>query len=414
VAAALAFGRGQGLEISVRGGGHNFSGVAVVEAGLMIDLSPMRAVTVDPAQRRARCGGGTTWAELDAATQVYGLAVTGGYVSHTGVGGLTLGGGIGWLIRKTGLTCDNLVSAEVVTADGDVLKASTQENADLFWALRGGGGNFGVVTSFEFALHDVGPLAHLGMFFWSLADSGQALKSVRELLPTLPDDMGVMVGGMSAPAEPFVPEQHHLAPGFALWLASFTSTEQLDSMAEQVRCTLPPLFELLTPIPYTELQKLVDASQPWGSFAYEKGLYLDDLSDDAIAVMVEHLPQKASPTSSIAMFPLAGAYRRVRDEDTAFGGRRSARFMVTIGAPCPTAELLGADRPWVRAFWEALLPHAPGVASYVNFMAEYEDDRVRAAYGAEKYDRLAHIKTRYDPNNVFHLNANIKPALIAT
>ena len=310
VAAAIAFGREQGLEISVRGGGHNFAGVAVVEAGLMISLAPMRWVTVDPSRRLVRCGGGASWAEVDAATQEYGLAVTGGYVSHTGVGGLTLGGGIGWLTRKLGLTCDNLVSVEMVTADGDVLSVSADEHPDLFWAVRGGGGNFGVATTFEFRLHEVGPMAQLGLFFWGI-DQGEApLKFARELLKTLPDEMGVFFAGMSAPPEPFVPEEHHFAHGFAVFVVSFTASDELSSLVARIDETLPPLFQFVTPIPYVELQKIQDESQAWGSFAYEKGLYLDDLSDEAIATMVEHLPQKASPTSVIGMFPLGGAYAR--------------------------------------------------------------------------------------------------------
>ena len=229
-------GREQRLEISVRGGGHNFAGVAVVEAGLIISLAPMRWVTVDPSHRLVRCGGGASWAEVDAATQEYGLAVTGGYVSHTGVGGLTLGGGIGWLTRKLGLTCDNLVSVEMVTADGDVLSVSADELPDLFWAVRGGGGNFGVATAFEFRLHEVGPMAQLGLFFWGI-DQGEApLKFARELLKTLPDEMGVFFAGMSAPPEPFVPEEHHLADGFAVFVVvSLHRTNSRLSSRESTR-----------------------------------------------------------------------------------------------------------------------------------------------------------------------------------
>jgi FAD/FMN-containing dehydrogenase len=411
VAAALAFGREQGLEISVRGGGHNYSGAAVAEGGLMVDLSPMRAVSVDVGLRRARCGGGATWADLDVATQAHGLAVTGGIVSHTGVGGLTLGGGFGYLTRKAGLTCDNLVSAEVVTVSGEVLTASTEQNTDLFWALRGGGGNFGVVTSFEFALHEVNPVVHVGIFFWGATDGVPVLRSIRELLARLPDDIGVLVEAGSVPEVPFVPAEHQGAPGIGLVLVSFDSAEQLEGVAGELRSGFPLLFDVTTPVPYVELQKMGDAAQAWGCFAYEKGLYLNELSDEALEVIVTHLTGERSTHARIALFPLGAAYRQVRDQDTAFGGSRSAAFMVSIEAACPTREILMADRAWVRACWDDLVRHSASVGSYVNFMAEFEEDRVRASYGTQKHERLARIKARYDPENILHLNANIKPLL---
>jgi FAD/FMN-containing dehydrogenase len=411
VVAALGFGREQGLEISVRGGGHNYSGAAVVEGGLMIDLSPMRTVTVDVEHRRARCGGGATWADLDAATQAHGLAVTGGIVSHTGVGGLTLGGGFGYLTRKAGLTCDNLVSAEVVTVSGVVLTASTEENTDLFWALRGGGGNFGVVTRFEFALHEVNPLVHLGLFFWEAKDGIQALREIRKLLTTLPDDFGVNIQGIAAPDLPVVPPEHQGKQGIALILVSFDSAEQLEGVAGEMRSRFAPLFDFMTPIPYVEVQKLADELAPWGSFAYEKAVYLDELSDDAIEVILEHLAREHSSYASLGIYALGTVYRQVRNEDTAFGGSRSAAFIVGIETACPTPEILAGDRAWVRACWDDLVRHSAGVGSYVNFMAEFEEDRVRASYGTEKYERLALIKAKYDPENILHVNANIKPLL---
>jgi hypothetical protein len=411
VAEAIAHGRAQGIEISVRGGGHNFGGSAVCDDGLMIDLSPMNAVAVDPGARRARCGGGTTWAELDAATQAHGLAVTGGFISHTGVAGLTLGGGMGWLTRKAGLSCDNLGSAQLVLADGRVVSASAGENDDLFWAIRGGGGNFGVVTEFEFALHEVAPLANLGLFFWGADQGAEALRFSRDVVAGLPDGVGALIAGLSAPPAPFVPEEHQLQPGFALLLASWGSPEAHAELVAPVRDGLEPLFELVTPIPYVALQKMFDEGNPWGTYAYEKALYLDELSDAAIDVFAEHLTRKASPLSFVPVFPLDGAYERVGDDDTAFGGSRSARFCFNIAAVCPVPELLVADRAWVRDFWEAMRPHASGAGSYVNFMTDVEEDRVRAAYGEAKYERLARIKAEYDPENVFHLNANIKPAV---
>jgi len=413
VAAALGFARDRGLPVAVRGGGHNFAGNGVCEGGVMIDLSPLNAITVDPAARRAVCGGGTTWAALDAATQAHGLAVPGGTVSHTGVGGLTLGGGFGWLTAKAGLSSDNLVSAEVVTADGKVVRAAEDADADLLWALKGGGGNFGVVTTFEFRLHEVGPLVNLGLFFWRIERATQALRFARDFVKTLPADMGVLIAGLNAPPAPFVPEEHHFAPGVALLVAGFGSPEEHQRAVQPVLDQGGPLVRFVTPIPYVELQKMLDESAPWGIRAYEKALYLDDLTDDVIAVMADQLPRRQSPMSFVPVFRLSGAFEGVGEDDTAFGGPRTAAYGFNIAALAPTPEGLEADRAWVRSFWQALRPYASGAGSYVNFMAEYEEDRVRAAYGPAKYDRLARLKARYDPDNLLRLNANIRPAATA-
>jgi FAD/FMN-containing dehydrogenase len=410
VAEAIEFGRARGLEVSVRGGGHNFAGHGVTEGGLMINLADMKEVSVDVVARRVVCGGGATWADVDAATQAHGLALPGGVISHTGIGGLTTGGGIGWLTGKAGLSTDNLASAEVVLADGRILRASPAENQDLFWAIRGGGGNFGVVSSFEYRLHEVGPLVHLGFFFWDLAHGAEGLRFSRDLVTRLPDDMGVVIAGLNAPPAPFVPEQHRLAPGYALLVVGFGSAEQHQRAVQPVRERAAPQFELVTPMPYTALQRLLDESAPWGAHAYEKSLYLDELTDDVIRVFTEHLPQKSSPLSFVPVQLLTGAYTRVAEDETAFSGRRARGWAFTVSAIGPTADLLQADRPWVRRFWDALLPHAAGPGGYVNFMADVDEDRVRASYGSAKYDRLARLKARYDPDNVFHLNANIRPA----
>lgn len=410
VAAALRFGQDGGLELSVRGGAHSYAGHAVCEGGLMIDLSPMRQVTVDPAARRAVCGGGATWADLDGAAQAHGLAVTGGFISHTGIGGLTLGGGMGWLVRKAGLTCDNLVAAQVVTADGRILSASAEENADLFWALRGGGGNFGVVTRFEYRLHEVGPLVHLGFFFYGVEQGAAALRFGRDFVKTLPEDAGALIAGLSAPPAPFVPEQYHFAPGYAIAVTGFGTAEEHARLVAPIREAVPPLFELVTPIPYANLQQMFDESAPWGILGYEKALYLDELTDAVIDVFTEHLPRKQSPLSFVPVFVLDGAYARVGEGETAFGGSRTSRYAFNISAACPTPELLEADRAWVRNFWDALRPHASNSGGYVNFMMEQDEDRVRTAYGADKYERLARLKAEYDPGNLFHLNANVKPA----
>jgi len=411
VADAIRYARACNLEISVRGGGHNYAGHAVCDAGLMIHLGAMNAVTVDAGARRALCGGGATWADVDAATQQHGLATPGGFVSHTGVGGLTLGGGIGWLTKRAGLSCDNLVSAEVVTADARILRASKDENADLFWALRGGGGNFGVVTAFEFALHELGPMVNIGLFFWGLADGSDALRFSRDFIQTLPENATAFIAvALSAPPAPFVPEPYRLTPGHALLVAGFGSPEQHASVVAPVRAAMPPLFELVTPIPYVALQQMFNESAAWGTLGYEKSLYLDTLSDAAIATIAEHAPKKRSPLSFCPTFTLTGAFHSVRDEDTAFGGSRSAGYIFNIAGHGPNQELYAADREWVRCFWEAMRPHASGTGGYVNFMTDPDEARVRGVYGDAKYERLSRIKAQYDPDNAFHLNANIGPA----
>jgi len=411
VAAALAYAQHAGLEVGVRGGGHNYGGAAVPEDGLMIDLSGLAHVIVDPDRRRARCGGGATQAELDAATQEHGLAVTGGTISHTGIGGLTLGGGMGWLTRRCGLTIDNLVSAEVVLADGRCVRASAEEHPDLLWALKGGGGNFGVVANFEFRLHSIGPLVHLGMMFWELDRSAEGLRAARDVVDGLSRDAGAMIVAMNAPPAPFVPPQHHFAPGVALMVLGLASAQQHAAQLARARGALRPLFEFDTDLPYTAVQQMLDESAPYGVLhAYNKSIYLDDLCDDAIDVIASRLPAKTSPMSLLPIFPLGGAFSDVGDDDTAFGGRRTARYAVNMDAIAPDSAGLTADRAWVRSLWDALRPFASSSGSYVNFMTDYEQDRVRAAYGPAKYKRLARIKALYDPGNVFHRNANIKPA----
>jgi FAD/FMN-containing dehydrogenase len=365
-------------------------------------------VSVDPAARRAQCGGGATLADLDAATQEHGLAVPLGGISHTGVGGLTLGGGFGYLTHMLGLSIDNLESTEVVLADGRVVRASVDEHPDLFWALRGGGGNFGVVTEFEFRLHPVGPIVHVSMFFWGLDQAAAALRLARDTCNGLPRNAGGVIPCLNAPPAPFVPEQYHLLPGLALTVVGFGSAEEHAALVAPVREALPPLFELVTPMPYTVLQQMINDLGPFGRHYYSKGLFLDDLTDDAIDVLAEHLPRKSSPITILPIMATGGAFHEVGDDDTALAGPRSARFNIGMDAAAPTAELLAADREWVRSLWDALRPFATDGGGYVNFQSEVGNDRVQAAYGA-KYERLARIKAEYDPGNVLHLNANIKP-----
>jgi len=387
------------------------SGASVVDEGLMIDLSQLNQVSVDPQAKRARAGGGALLADLDAATQAHGLAVPAGVVSHTGVGGLTLGGGMGWLTRQGGLSIDNLASAQMVTADGQIQRAAADEDPDLFWAIRGGGGgNFGVVTEFEFRLHEVGPVVQLGLLFWDLEQGPSVLRLAREIIAALPRELNIIVAGLNAPPAPFVPEQHHHRPGYALAVAGFGPADQHQQVMTRIRQALPPLWEFTTPMPYVALQQILDEANAWGFHTYDKGTYLEDLSDETIEVVAGHLPRKSSPLSVLLFYRLDQAYSEVGEDDTAFSGGRSPRFAVFIVAVCPTPDLLAADRAWARSFWEALRPHSLGTGSYVNAMTEFEDHRVRAAYGPARYDRLAKIKAKYDPQNVFHHNANIQPA----
>lgn len=410
VAEALACARARGLEVAVRGGGHGYWGAAVPERGLMIDLSPLDGVTVDPVARRARVGGGAKLAQLDAACQEHGLAVPAGTVSHTGVGGLTLGGGFGWLTRLHGLSIDNLESAEVVLADGRCVRASAEEHPDLFWALRGGGGNFGVVTEFEFRLHPVGPIVHLGLLFVEQDRAAHAIRTARDAFRSVPAGISPGIACISAPPAPFVPPQHHFAPGVAAIMIGFGTPEEHAAALAPVRDALDPLFEVVMPLPYVALQQMLDEGAFWGIRAYTKGLYLDDLPDAAVDALAERLPGRTSPLSEVLIFPFGGAFADVADADTAFGGSRSMKYVMAIEAMSPDPETYARDRQWVRDTWDALRPAAVGPGSYVNLMSEIDDRTLRATYGSEKYERLARIKARYDPGNVFSVNANIKPA----
>jgi FAD/FMN-containing dehydrogenase len=410
VAAAVKFGVEQGLEIAVRGGAHSVSGMSTVDDGLMIELGALNAVVIDPQARRARVGGGALLGDVIAATQEHGLAMPVGAVSHTGVGGLTLGGGMGWLSRKHGLSIDCMVGAEVVTADGEVRRASAAENADLFWALRGGGGNFGVVTEFEFELHPVDPMIRFGLLFWNIDQGAEVLRMARDVVGSLPPDVNIIVAGLNAPPAPFVPEEHQLEPGYALLVTGFGADEEHEGVLERIRSEVPPLFEFVTPMPYVALQQLLDEANAWGQHYYDKGGYVEDLTDDVIDVIVKELPRKQSPLSVMLFYRLDGAYSAVADDATAFSGGRAPCYGMFIIAACPVPELLEADRAWVREFHDALGPHMLG-ETYVNAIdGDASQDKVRRAYGATKYDRLAQIKRAYDPDNVFHRNANIKPA----
>ena len=410
VSVAIAFARQHGLEVAVRGGAHGASGAAVTEGGLMIDLSRMRDVRVDPAGRRCLVGGGATLAERDTATQKHALATPGGIVGHTGVGGLTLGGGMGWLTRKHGLSIDNLLSAEVVVADGRVLRASRDESPELFWALRGGGGNFGVVTEFEFLLHPVGPPVDFGLFFWPLEQGAEMLRLARDLFADLSRDVNIIVAGINAPPEPFVPQEHWFRAGYALLVGGFGAADPQAAVVERIRTELPPLFEMVTQVPYAQLQQMFDEANAFGFHAYDKSVYVEDLSDDVIEVVTAYQPRKASPRTATFVYRLDGAYCEVGEDDTAFGGGRTPRYVVFLIALADNVPMFEADRDWARSFWAALLPHATGLGTYVNSEYEFSRGQLRNSYGPEKYERLRRIKATYDPENVFHLNGNIPPA----
>jgi len=411
VAAAVVAARTRGLDVSVRGGGHNFAGNAVWPDALTVDLRPLNAVRVDPVTRTAYCQGGALLSDLDAATQDHGLAVPAGTISHTGVGGLTLGGGFGWLTPDRGLTIDNLRSAQVVLADGQIVEASEDSHPDLFWAIRGGGGNFGVVTEFRLGLHPVGPLVQMALLFWPIDQGPEALAAIRDTLAGLPPGFGALIAaGLNAPPAPSVPEQYRLAPGHAVVIVGFGTPEEHAAVVDGARARLAPLFDVVTPMPYTAVQAMLDEAAPPGILAYERALYLDDLTDDVIKVMADFSAAKSSPMSFAPVFAIKGAYSAVPDDATAFGGSRRPGYVANLACVAPAPELLAADTAWVKEYWTALLPYSRGNGSYVNFMVEPDQERIVAAYGADKYRRLAAIKAEYDPDNVFRHNANIKPA----
>ena len=408
VATAIRFARDQGIPLSVRGGGHGVSGKSVVEGGLMIDLSRLNAVSVDPEASRATVGGGCAWAPVDAATAAHGLAVVGGTISHTGVAGLTLTGGMGWLTSQQGLSCDNLVGATLVTADGRVVSASAESEPELFWGLRGAGTNFGVVTELTFQLSPVNPMANLGMFFFRAEDAAEPLAFARDYLFELPAHAGALVAGISAPPEPFVPEEVRGAPGIAIMVVTWGAAEEHAQLVEPLRGR-GAAFELVTPIPYTALQQMLDESGPWGIRAYDKGINLDELPDGVIDALVQAMPRRRFPLSFAPMFPLRGRFSEIADDATAFGSPRRRRWAISMVGMAPDEETFAAERAWARDLYEAVHPFAPDDSTYLNFETDTDASRVRASYGEEKYRRLAALKARWDPDNVFRSNVNIAP-----
>jgi FAD/FMN-containing dehydrogenase len=408
VIAAVKFARANNLLVSVRGGGHNVTGNAVCDGGLMIDLSPMKGVQVDPVRRTVRAQGGVTWGDLDHETQAFGLATTGGQISTTGIAGLTLGGGLGWLMRKCGLVVDNLVSADVVLADGRFVTCSATEHADLFWGLRGGGGNLGAVTSFEYRLHPIGPMVTGGVAFHPAARAAEALRFYRDYMASAAEDEMVCFGFQTAPPAPFVPKALHGTPVVAFALCHVGPLAEGQRAVERLRAFGRPLAEALGPMPYTAVQSMMDEGMPFGRHVYLRNDHLTGLGDEVIDVCVRHTAAMTSPLSLVVIVPLGGAVTRTGEHATAFSHRQTPFDIDVFGIWTDPRE---SERhlAWGRGFGAALQPYSRGV--YINEMGSEGDERIRAAYNPENYARLVSLKNVYDPTNFWRMNQNIKPTV---
>jgi FAD/FMN-containing dehydrogenase len=385
--------------MAVRGGGHGVPGFAVCDSGLMIDLSPMKSIRVDPIRRAARAEGGVTWSEFDHETQAFGLATTGGTVGRTGIAGLTLGGGHGFLMRKYGLACDNLLSADVVTADGRLLAASVTENADLFWGLRRGGGNFGIATSFEYQLHPVGPVLG-GLLIYPMHQARTVVSFYREFTRAAPDELGCFAVLATLPD----------GTRAAVILLGYNGPiDEGERVVSPLRTFGPPSSDQVGPLPYTALQSIVENFNPPGLRNYWKTSYLNELSDDAIDVMVERFETAPSPYSHVVLYRLGGAVNRVGSDDTAVAYRDARHVFLVVGMWSDSAQD-ETNIQWVRELWSAVQPFSSG-GFYVNYEGDAALEQIRAAYGPEKYERLVALKNKYDPANLFRLNQNIKPTV---
>ena len=407
VVEAVRFARERDLLVSVRGGGHAVAGHAVCDGGLMIDLSLMKQVRVDTGARTARAAGGVLWAELDRATQQAGLATTGGIISHTGVAGLTLGGGLGHLMRKHGLTVDNLLSVDLVTSDAERIHVNAETDPELFWGLKGGGGNFGIATAFEYRLHPVGPIVLGGPIFWSLADAPQVLRFLRDFAPEAPDELGITIALRLAPPMPFLPPEQYGKPVVGLVLVWAGVPAAGQKAIAPLRAIGTPIAEVVRPVPYLAIQSMLDGGAPHGMHYYWKSHRLPNLSDEVIDVIVSRVESITSPFSQIGGWAVGGAASRVDPEATAVGAREVGfEFNVTAAWPPPDPNGDGHSS-WVREGWEAMSPHSVGV--YANFLSDEDTAGVEAAYG-ERLKRLTALKDRYDPTNFFRMNANIQPS----
>jgi FAD/FMN-containing dehydrogenase len=407
VIAAVNFAREQGLTLAVRGGGHNGPGLGTCDDGLVIDLSDMQGIRVDPVARTVRVEGGCTWGDVDHATHPFGLATPGGFVSTTGVGGLTLGGGVGYLSRALGLTIDNLLGVDMVLADGSFVTANAREHADLFWAVRGGGGNFGVVTSFLFQLHPVG-MVYGGPMLWPMEQAADVLKFWRDLiLVNAPEQLNGWFGFLVVPPAPPFPEQFHLQKMCAIVWCYNGALEQADQVFKPIRASIPPAVDFAGPIPWPVLQSLFDPLLTPGMQWYWRSDFVSDLSDRAIDLHVKYGTQLPTMLSTMHLYPINGAVHRPGQSETAFSFR-DANFVEVIAGvdpdPANNERMIG----WARDYWMALHPYSTG-GSYVNMMMDEGTNSVQAAY-RDNYARLAQIKATYDPDNLFHVNQNIKPA----
>ncbi|MGH2640629.1 MAG: FAD-binding oxidoreductase [Actinomycetota bacterium] len=405
VVAAVNHARDNGLPIAVRGGGHSVPGFGTVDDGIVIDLGLMREVTVDPTAKTARAQGGATWNVFNEATHAHGLATTGGFVSTTGIGGLTLGGGIGYLARGAGLSCDNLVGAEVVTAEGEIVTATEDDNGDLFWALRGGGGNFGVVTELRYRLHPVSDV-YGGPMFFELSDGPALLRFFRDFMTDAPEELGMFPAFQIAPPLPFIPEDRHGDTFMAMVACWSGPPEDGEKVLQAVHDVAPVVAEHVGTAPYPALNSAFDALYPAGLQHYWKTSFATELTDAAIDVHMEYGPRVPAVNSTMHIYALNGAVQRVAPDATAFAYRDST-FATNIAGMWPDPADNEANTAWVRDYFDALAPHSEA-GGYVNFMSGDDRDRIKASYRGN-YERLVEIKRAYDPGNLFRVNQNIEP-----
>ena len=410
VITAVHFGRQHDLRVSIRGGGHNAGGLGVCDDGLVIDLSLIKYVHVDPAERTVRVGGGCTWGDVDHATHAFGLAVPSGIISTTGVGGLTLGGGMGHLTRQFGLTIDNLLAADMVLADGTFVVATADKNSDLFWAIRGGGGNFGVVTSFLFQAHPV-RMVCAGPMLWDLDQAADIMKWYREFIVQAPGEINGFFAFLTVPPGPPFPEALHFKKMCGLVWCYNGALRQANEILGPLRSFRPPAFEFFAPMPFPMLQSMFDGLYTPGLQWYWKADFVKELSDEAIALHIKHGSELPTLHSTMHLYPINGAAHKPRNDDTPWSYRDATWSEVIVGVD-PDPRNKDRITAWAKNYWEALHPYGAGGA-YVNFMMEGEgEDRIRATY-RNNYERLAQIKAKYDPNNFFRVNQNIRPEAVA-
>jgi FAD/FMN-containing dehydrogenase len=406
VALALAFARSRNVALAIRAGGHSVAGYSSIDGGLLIDLGAMRSVRVDAGARRARVQPGANWGEVDEQTQAFGLATTGGRVTSTGVAGFTLGSGSGWLERLHGLSCDNLISAEVVTADGKVLRASNEQNEELFWGLRGGGGNFGIVTDFEFQLHPVGPMVLAGLLLHPRDKAPEVFRYYREYMADAPREVSGGIVLLHAPPAPFVPTELQGRPAVAIVAAYFGPIERGTSVLAPLRAFGSPPVDIVQPMPYCAFQSLLDAGNPPGRRNYWRSENLGTLPDEAIDAYIACAATATSPFSVMILQRFGGAVSDVAEEATPLGGRTAPWQYHCYGVWTEPDD--ARHIAWVRATEQAMRPWSSGRVS-LNFVSEPNDERVRSSFGPEKYRRLVALKNEYDPDNVFSRNQNIPP-----